>query len=294
MMNKVLKYTLLAGIALSCGIGCRVMAQADIGGEIVGKFAADNNKYAAIKRFVEKVTEDRWPVLDVTSIPTHAIVATEQEFIRLRTEVENEVKGQIRERISVPKKKIDGMMKDVDAKLSNIEIETGGITGEAGEGMVGKGKDDEIIKDGGKTTYELAQEQQKDYTSSAGTMNEKEAYLQQRKYTEQEQAIRMLALAAVLRKNVTDTVGSVVGDVESKYDESDAKKDLDPQNSKKTVEKTNDYNQTLRQYAHHGLAYDQLLSLEQQVLGLRLQAKAGLYEQGTTPLSDTLDVKGQQ
>ena len=293
-MNKMLKYTLLLGVALSCCVGGQVMAQTTIGSEIGGRIAAGQNKYAAIKRFVEKVTEDRWPVLDVTSIPTHAIVATEQEFSRLRTEVEKDVKGQIREKLSVPKKKINGMMKEIDAKLSNVEVKTCGITEKAGDGMVGKGKDEEIIKDGGKTTYALAQEQQKDYTSSAGTMNEKEAYLQQRKYTEQEQAIRLLALATVLRKNVLDTVGSVIDDVDSKYNESETSKDLDPNNKKKTVEKNNDYNQTLRLYAHHGLAYDQLLSLEQQILGLRLQTKGGLYEQGTTPLSDVLDVKGQQ
>ena len=47
-----------------------------------------------------------WPVLDLASVPAHAIVSIEQEFIRMRTEIEDETKQQIKERLSATKNNI--------------------------------------------------------------------------------------------------------------------------------------------------------------------------------------------
>ena len=110
-----------------------------------------------------------------------------------------------------------------------------------------------------------------------------------------------------MRKNIEEKLlggDGPIKQLDSNYQQSDAKKDLDPNgksagsgenalDSYKTVEKTNDYNQVFRQYALNGLVYDQMLSLEQQVLGLRLQAVAGKNAQNMKPLSDKLDINTQ-
>ena len=57
-----------------------------------------------------------------------------------------------------------------------------------------------------------------------------------------------------------------------------------------TVAENSDYNQSLRQYAYNGLVYDQLLSLEQQILGLRVQVKATKQIRNAEPLTDVVSV----
>ncbi len=249
-----------------------------------------------------------FPILDITSVPAHAVVAMEQEFIRMRTEIENEVKNQIKERISVAK---DKSQNEIDTMLSKVQIPSKEMIENVSEGIVGKGIGDgkgEIEKDAEKTTYDLSMQQQANWTSSAGSLADKDAYEKKRAYIEQEQAIRMLGTVGVLRKNIEEKLmgnEGLIKQMASHYEESDAKKDLG-QNEKapssfehalddyKTVEKTNDYNQVLRQYALKGLVYDQLLSLEQQVMGLRLQAIAGRAAQDMGVLSDKLETNSQQ
>ena len=249
-----------------------------------------------------------WPILDVTSVPAHAVVAIEQEFIRMRTEIEDELKNQIKERITATK---DNQGNKIDTKLSNAKVPSQSANESVSEGIVGKGleKGDkgEIEQDAEETTYDLSMQQQANWTSSAGSLGAKEEYAKKRAYIEQEQAIRLLGTIGVLRKNLEEKLlgqDSPIKQLEANYGKSDAKKDLDPQgksgssgknalDSYKTVEKTNDYNQVFRQYALHGLVYDQMLSLEQQVLGLRLQAIAGKNAQDMNPLTDKLDINTQ-
>jgi len=179
----------------------------------------------------------------------------------------------------------------IDAKLSKIKIKSKEVIDSVGSGIAGEGVDG-IIKTQGKTSpADLVDYQQKKYISAAGTQDTKAAYEKQRQYDEQEQAVQMIAYAATVRQNVNDTIGTLVDKVNANYEDSDVKKDLDPENKKSKVEKTNDYNQVLRQYAYYSLVYDQLLSLEQQIIGLRLQTKGALAEQKASVLSDVLENK---
>lgn len=252
------------------------------------------------------------PIVDVTSIPAHAVIAMEQEFIRMRTEIENEVKNQIKDRMSAKK---DNKGNEIDTKLSNVKIPSKEANEAVAEGVVGDGfrrggRDiGEIEKDAKETTYDITMLQQANWTSSAGSVQAREEYAERRNYLEQEQVIRVLGQISETRKNIAEKLlcglSGPIKHLRTNYDESDAKKDLDPKaKSAKSsdvaldeynkVEKTNDYNQVLRQYAFNGLVYDQMLSLEQQILGLRLQAVAGQKAQRMNPLTDKLEVVSQK
>ncbi|MBR6412469.1 MAG: hypothetical protein IKS41_04845 [Alphaproteobacteria bacterium] len=314
MMNKVWKYMLLAGVAVSMTTTSNVALGKGLGAAGI----------------VETLLVGVLPVFDVTSVPAHYLVVGTQLALQHQSEETKEKKMDIRKRIAVRKKdknktggSSDGesgsetesntenkseksksnkdwyyydlethVQKEkgekVDSKLSKIEINSCSITKKVGEGVVGKGVDDIIITQGNKTAQELANAQQDAYVSAAGTMEEQALYEQKRKYTEQEQAIQLIAYAATVRETVKDKIGEVVDETRGHYEASDVKKDLDPESKKKVVEKTNDYNQALREYAYYSLVYDQLLSLEQQIMGLRLQAKGALAEQKATALSDVL------
>ncbi|MDY6407798.1 MAG: hypothetical protein SPL08_03745, partial [Pseudomonadota bacterium] len=264
-------------------------------------------------------------VLDVTSVPAHITILVAQEGLRIVTKEEDSIKEKIRPRLSVIKKKLsegadagdggdgndgDGDGDDsangeddkqiVDAKLSKIKIETSCITDIAGSGIVGTGVDDIIKTHGNTTSQELVDDQQKKYISAAATMEGEALYEKQRQYNEQEQAVQMIAFAATVRKNVNDTIGEIVDEVDAHFEASGdekeckygcVKRDLDPENKKDEVHKNADYNQSLREYAYYSLVYDQLLSLEQQIIGLRLQAKAALSEQKADVLSDVLEME---
>ena len=314
-MNKIWKYMLLVGVAVSMTAS----------GEALGK----SSGAAGIAK---TIAVGGWPVLDFTSGPAHVLIYTAQLSLQRQSEKTKDVKMDIRKRISVRKKKKDstgsgedenenendtktedkedksksnkdwyyydletGVKKEkgekIDSKLSKIKIDTSCITDELGGGVVGKGVDDIITKQGNQSSQELVDAQQDDYISDAGTMESQALYEQKRKYREQEQAIQMIAYAATVRKNVDDMIGEVVDKIRGKYESSDVKKDLDPESKKKKVEKTNDYNQVLRQYAYYSLVYDQMLSLEQQIIGLRLQAKGALAEQRSNVLSDVLETE---
>ena len=249
-----------------------------------------------------------FPILDITSVPSHAVVAMEQEFIRMRTDVENEVKNQIKGRITATKNNVGQVL---DTQMSNAKILSNEANKLVEEGIVGKGilmgEKGEIEKDAEKSTFDLSMQQQANWTSAAGSLRAKDAYAKKRAYIEQEQAVRLLGTIGVLRKNIKDNFLGENGPMKQladNYEKSDVKKDLDPAqkgeasgenalNNYQTVAKTNDYNQAFRQYAFNGLVYDQLLSLEQQILGLRLQAIAGKSAQDMSPLSDKLDVNAQ-
>jgi len=181
--------------------------------------------------------------------------------------------------------------KKIDAKLSKIKIKSNEVTDAAAEGIAGEGVDGLIEQQGNTGMGKLVDNQLEKYISAAGTQETIAAYEKQRRYDEQEQAVQMIAYAATVRQNVNEIIGGMIEKARANYDESDVKKDLDPKNKKDKVEKTNDYNQALRQYAYYSLIYDQLLSLEQQVLGMRLQAKGALAEQKSNVLSDVLENK---
>ena len=112
----------------------------------------------------------------------------------------------------------------------------------------------------------------------------------------------MIAYAATVRQNVADQIQSLVDKVDDNFKESNKQKDgrcdngcvkwdLNPKNKAGIVHKKADYNQVLRQYAYYSLVYDQLLSLEQQIIGLRLQARGALSEQRANVLSDVLEAE---
>ena len=98
----------------------------------------------------------------------------------------------------------------------------------------------------------------------------------------------MLSQAIVLRKSVSEQLPKLVESLQETYDKSDAAKNV---KAVGTVTENSDYNKELRQYAYNSLIYDQLLSLEQQLIGLRLQVRGYQKMQGLAPLTDQLDVK---
>ena len=306
-MKKYLKYALLVGCALL--MSTTVSAASDIKWSAKEVSSSHVNKGVTIAKAMKMLVNlgAGVPILDVTSVPAHAVVATEQEFIRLRTEIEDETKKQIKERVSVKHRpdKIPGgsvKLKDkVDAKLSRIDIQSKKANKSVEEGIAGKGVElsngkTESEYEGETSTYDLTINQQANWVSGAGDIEGREKYENRRRYVEQEQAIRLLAAAAVLRNNVSENLmkagESPIEKANTVYEKSDAKPDLSGKGG--MVEVTNDYNQSLRQYAFQGLVYDQLLSLEQQIIGLRLQTKAGKYAQGMDPLTDKLDIDGQK
>ena len=227
------------------------------------------------------------PVLDITSVPTHAIVAFEQDLINFKTQEETDAKGAIQDRITGAGEQATGISKAVNSKLSQLKMGYQGLSENTGEGLLGT--EDVVTEAGEKTTYDLATEQIQNYTLNTGTVEGKEVYRKERLYAEQQQAIRLLALAVILRTNVAKQVPKLIETVKSNYRSSPVGKDLG--NSGGSVDSNNNYNMALRQYAYNSLAYDQLLSLEQQVMGLRLQAKGTMYEQALQPLTDKLETK---
>ena len=310
-MKKCLKYALLVGCALF--MATTVEAASDATWSSADRAASYARSYHNRAANIQKVMDmlkklgSGVPILDVTSVPAHAVVATEQEFIRLRTEFEDEVKKQIKERVSVKYKPIKTgpntpakrSKEKLDAKLSKVEINSKDANKSVEEGITGKGVKlangkMESEYEGETSTYDLTIVQQANWVSGAGDIEGREKYENRRRYIEQEQAIRLLAAAAVLRNNVSQNLlgsgNSPIDKANAEYEISDSKKDLSGKGG--MVEVTNDYNQSLRQYAYQGLVYDQLLSLEQQIVGLRLQTKAGKYAQGMDPLTDKLGVDG--
>ena len=331
-MNKVWKYVLLVGVAVS-------MTSA---GEALGS-SADAVGMA------KTLAVGGYPVEDITSVPAHAIIAGGQGAFREGSKKVKKQKEKIRERLSVSKKqekqeneddeeteneedtdndeaggggddagddvgddsgddtgdeedggKAKKKTKVIDAKLSKIKIKSNAVTDEVGEGIVGEGVNNIITTQGKQSSKKLVDDQQKKYISAAGTEETQAHYEKQRQYNEQEQAVQMIAYAATVRQNVSDTIEGLVDKVESNYKKSGGKKncdygcvkrDLDPKNKNTEVHKNADYNQVLRQYAYYSLIYDQLLSLEQQIIGLRLQAKGALSEQRASVLSDVLDTE---
>lgn len=272
-MMKNLKYICLMGILLSAGVA----------------MASDVNPVkASLQLYKMARKSSALPVLDVTSVPAHAVVAMEQEFLRLRSEREKELKKKIKNRIST-EKNWDGTAQNkedtpVGSQQSNVYMPSGFITESVEKGIVPDS--DKIKEDGQKSVVELSVKQQDNWTSSAGTLESKMAYDAARKKTEQEQAIRMMAEALVARKNLDESLKEIAKKAGENYDMSEAAKNLD--NKKGTVSAKSDYNHALRQYAMSALVYDQLLSVEQQIVGLRLQARAGKYAQGLEPISDRL------
>ena len=244
---------------------------------------------SAFASYVAQSATAIWPMLDITSIPTHAIVSFEQEFLNMKTQMETEAKkavqGAIAGEATQSVKTLWGMGPDrmVGNVMSDVKIAVEDVDNLVGEGVADV---TEVAKAGKETTYALMMQEQAAYTSGAGTMAGKEEYMKTRNYTEQEQAIRMLTQAVIVRKNVADKVPQVVQSMNAQY-KSSVGGDL----ASGGGESDNNENVAWRQYAAQGLAYDQLLSLEQQILGLRLQAKGGSYEQKLKPLRDNLDVK---
>ena len=315
MTNRSFKYLLLAGLAVGMTASNSVMAgnaiQSEVDRDIEATADTDRHeKY--FEKTLEKLSDSAsvWPVIDITSIPAHAVVGIEQKLIRKRTLAEDDVKDYIRKRLSLTRKKpISGDLtteiqekekegeeeteksdtkkpKVVDGKLSKIKIKTSEATSNVDGGLVGTG--DGVTDAGKSSTRDLANKQREGYTSSAGSLSEQQKYELQRQYQEQEEAIRMLALAVALRSSIDEKIMPMMEEAEGHYDRTFAKKDLDPKNKKDIVREKKheqaDQNQVWRDYAYFSVIYDQLLSLEQQVLGLRLQAKGGLAEQSTEPV----------
>ena len=229
---------------------------------------------AAFAVYMAETAMRMFTIVDVTSIPTHAIVAFEQDFSNFKTQLETDTKDQIQNFLVGDSKKSGGsaLTRSQGPKLSDVKMNVDNMTNLVGEGVADANMAKEI---GEKTTYELASEQQDTYTSAAGSLADKIEYQEVRTYAEQEQIIKTLAQAMVLRKNLSEKIPAIVDDMNAQYNAAIG---------------TNE-NEILRQYAVQCLAYDQMLSLEQQVLGLRLKARGSAYERKLTPIRDKLEVK---
>ncbi len=273
--------TVLGGVLLSS----TAMAQANKVWDAIEKGQGYAQKGMQLTQGLDALSSmaEGWPILDFTSVPTHAIVAIEQDFIRMRTDLEDELKLDIKNRLSVEKDKFGNF---VDTNLQKVKIDIDQTIAPVKEGLVTV---DETLKKAGQTeTYKLAVGEQDNLTSSAGSIQSREAYDAKRRYDEQERAIRMLSQAIVLRKSVSEQLPKLVESLQETYDKSDAAKNV---KAVGTVTENSDYNKELRQYAYNSLIYDQLLSLEQQLIGLRLQVQGYQKMQGLAPLTDQLDVK---
>ena len=112
-------------------------------------------------------------------------------------------------------------------------------------------------------------------------------YAQKRKYDEQEQNIRLLSEVLALKGGVDEKLKETKKSLEQTYSQTSVESNL---TGGGTVTENSDYNQSLRQYAYNGLVYDQLLSLEQQILGLRVQVKATKQIRNADPLTDVVEV----
>lgn len=273
--------TVLGGVLLSS----TAMAQANKVWDAIEKGQGYAQKGMQLTQGLDALSSmaEGWPILDFTSVPTHAIVAIEQDFIRMRTDLEDELKLDIKNRLSAEKDKFGNF---VDTNLQKVKIDIDQTIAPVKEGLVTV---DETLKKAGQTeTYKLAVGEQDNLTSSAGSIQSREAYDAKRRYDEQERAIRMLSQAIVLRKSVSEQLPKLVESLQETYDKSDAAKNV---KAVGTVTENSDYNKELRQYAYNSLIYDQLLSLEQQLIGLRLQVQGYQKMQGLAPLTDQLDVK---
>jgi len=273
--------TVLGGVLLSSA----AMAQANKVWDAIEKGQGYAQKGMQLTQGLNALSSmaEGWPILDFTSVPTHAIVAIEQDFIRMRTDLEDELKLDIKNRLSAEKDKFGHY---VDTNLQNVKIDINQTIAPVKEGLVTV---DETLKKAGQTeTYKLAIGEQDNLTSSAGSIQAREAYDAKRHYDEQERAIRMLSQAIVLRKSVSEQLPKLVESLQATYDKSDAAKNV---KATGTVTENSDYNKELRQYAYNSLIYDQLLSLEQQLIGLRVQVQGYQKMQGLAPLTDQLDVK---
>ncbi len=268
MMKNCIKRILLTGVVISTlSVNTATFAQGSSLGAAIALMTA---------------LSPGLPVFDFTSVPAHTIVHTEQALIQEITKQEAEIKKQIKDRVS---KTVGPDGQQVDAKLSAVKINSAETNQAVAEGLIAKS---EAIEQDAKTTpYELAKEQMENMTSRAGTLTSKEAYAQKRKYDEQEQNIRLLSEVLALKGGIDEKLKETKESLKRTYSSTTVESNL---SGGGTVAEGSDYNQSLRQYAYNGLVYDQLLSLEQQILGLRVQVKATKQIRNAEPLTDVLEV----
>ena len=110
--------TVLGGVLLSS----TAMAQANKVWDAIEKGQGYAQKGMQLTQGLDALSSmaEGWPILDFTSVPTHAIVAIEQDFIRMRTDLEDELKLDIKNRLSAEKDKFGNF---VDTNLQKVKID---------------------------------------------------------------------------------------------------------------------------------------------------------------------------
>ena len=122
----------------------------------------------------------------------------------------------------------------------------------------------------GVSSKKLAQITQEALTTTAGTIETISQYMKERAYEEQNRSVQMVASALVI-KNGLKTLQESIDAFQKGYKGG-----------------ASDYNQALRDNANVRLLYDQLLSLQQQIVAQRIQIKGGTQKGVVMPLAQSL------
>lgn len=198
------------------------------------------------------------PVVDPPSSVPLGVISAAQTTIKAYTDTES---------------KLQNMLKNtntsVDLGIFKIKLNLTKDTQKMAKGFLDI--PDELSREyTGVSSKKLAQITQEALTTTAGTIETISRYMKERAYEEQNRSVQMVASALVI-KNGLKTLQESIDAFQKGYKGG-----------------ASDYNQALRDNANVRLLYDQLLSLQQQIVAQRVQIKGGTQKGFVMPLTQSL------
>lgn len=198
------------------------------------------------------------PVTDPPSSAPLAIISGAQTLISTYTSTEEELQSALKNSST-----------SVDVGIYNVKLDSTKDTKKVAKGLLDM-PDDLSREYTGVSSKQLASTVQDALTTTAGTIESISQYIKERAYEEQDRVIQLVAASLVI-KNGLKNLQEAINAFQSGYKGG-----------------ATDYNQALRDNANVRLLYDQLLSLQQQIISQRLQIKGGNQKSGVMTMVQSL------
>ncbi len=198
------------------------------------------------------------PVLDSLSSVPLSVVSGAQTIIKAYTDTESELQNLLKNANT-----------SVDLGIFEIKLSLSKDTEKVAKGLLDM-PDDLSREYTGVSSKQLASTVQDALTTTAGTIESISQYVKERAFEEQDRVIQLVAASLVI-KNGLKNLQEAIGAFQSGYKGG-----------------ATDYNQALRDNANVRLLYDQLLSLQQQIVSQRLQIKGGNQKSGVMTMTQSL------
>lgn len=198
------------------------------------------------------------PVLDSLSSVPLSVVSGAQTIIKAYTDTESELQNLLKNANT-----------SVDLGIFEIKLSLSKDTEKVAKGLLDM-PDDLSREYTGVSSKQLASTVQDALTTTAGTIESISQYVKERAFEEQDRVIQLVAASLVI-KNGLKNLQEAINTFQSGYKGG-----------------ATDYNQALRDNANVRLLYDQLLSLQQQIVSQRLQIKGGNQKSGVMTMTQSL------